>query len=871
MIASPHFPGGLPPRRYNRPAMSFAPGSKLDNYEIIGLLGAGGMGEVYRAYDPTLKREVAIKVLPAFFSQDSGRLGRFEQEAQAAAALNHPGILSVHQFGSFQGAPYLVTELLEGETLRRHLQHGAIPVRKAIGYGVQIARSLAAAHDKGIVHRDLKPENLFVIRDGRVKILDFGLAKLIQRPTSSDGNTSPITHLTDPGVLVGTAGYMSPEQVGEKHVDHRADIFAFGAILYEMLSGRPAFHRTTTVETMNAILNEDLPRISSSGSTIPPGLQKIVQRCIEKNPDQRFQSASDLAFALEALSESGTTSPVPGATGKDRRRGWLAGAAMIVLLVAVAAVLYAAGVFNPSGKPHVFEYVQITHSGDAGDVCGTDGSRLYLTRGDYGIAEVAGSGGEITPLQTDLPNPVLMDISSDGSKFLVGAAKSGIAMSMPIWTVNILGGGHRYLAAGREAAWSPDGSQVAYLTVDGTINIVGSDGAGAHKIASLGEQAWSPSWSPDATAIRFSKHDGLWEISTEGAGLHQLFPGQKYDTCCGRWSADGNTFYFNSGDQIFSRDERRSFFRRQTEAVQVTSEPLVWGQPIPSKDGTKLFVRGSTRRGELVRFDAITKQLQPYRGGISADNVAFSKDGLSFVYVTYPDCVLWKMRLDGTGKVQLTGPPVCPWLPKWSPDGTQISFGDADNYRGQSYLVDSDGGRLRPLVENDKDPETDPTWSADGNRILFAASPYGGKDPNSVLKILDLPSKQLSVVPGSKGMFGARWSPDGLLIAAVHMDSTDLSVFDIKTQRWSVIVKGTLGYPSWSADGKMVYYMDFGEAPSVFRVHVAGGKVEHVLDLKGLHLTSNLGLWMGLDPSDAPLFLRDVGTRDIYALTLARR
>jgi dipeptidyl aminopeptidase/acylaminoacyl peptidase len=301
--------------------------------------------------------------------------------------------------------------------------------------------------------------------------------------------------------------------------------------------------------------------------------------------------------------------------------------------------------------------------------------------------------------------------------------------------------------------------------------------------------------------------------------------------------------------------------------VQITSEPLQWGQPIPSKDGKKLFLRGATVRGELTRYDAKTAQFQPYLGGISADNVAFSKDGVSFVYVTYPDCVLWKSRLDGSGKVKLR--PICPWLPKWSPDGTQISFVDVDAVNGQSYLVDSDGGRLRALLEGDKGPETDPTWSADGSRIVFSTSPNGGKDPNSVLKILDLSSGQVSIIPGSKGLFGSRWSPDGQSIAAVHMDSTDLSVFDIKSQRWSVIVKGTLGYASWSADSKAIYYMDFGEAPSVFRVRVADGKVEPVLELKNLHLTSNLGMWMGLDPSDALLFLRNVGTRDIYALTLS--
>ena len=295
--------------------MTLAAGTKLDSYEVLGLLGAGGMGEVYRARDPVLKREVAIKLLPPFVSQDPDRLHRFEQEAQAAAALNHPNILAVHQFGVFEGVPYLVSELLEGGTLRQLLRRGPMPVRKAIDYGVQIAHGLSAAHEKGIVHRDLKPENLFVTKDGRIKILDFGLAKLMQHQPEPDGAAPTMTHQTDPGMVMGTVGYMSPEQVRGKTVDHRTDIFAFGAILYEMLTGKRAFQRSTSAETMTAILNDDPPGISQLVPTTPPGLQRVLHRCLEKNPEQRFHSASDLAFALEALSDSGSSAVVDGHEG----------------------------------------------------------------------------------------------------------------------------------------------------------------------------------------------------------------------------------------------------------------------------------------------------------------------------------------------------------------------------------------------------------------------------------------------------------------------------------------------------------------------------------------------------------------------------
>src|ERR1700727_414127 len=321
--------------------MPLVAGTKLDGYEVLGLLGAGGMGEVYRARDPVLKREVAIKVLPSFVSQDPDRLRRFEQEAQAAAALNHPNILAVHRFGTFEGAPYLVSELLEGETLRQQLERSPLPVRKVIDHGVQIAHGLAAAHDKGIVHRDLKPENLFVTKNGRIKILDFGLAKLIQSQPDPDGVAPTQTRGTDPGMVVGTVGYMAPEQVRGKAIDHRADIFAFGAILYEMLAGKRAFQRPTSAETMSAILNEDPPGISQIARTTPPGLQRIVHRCLEKNPEQRFQSASDLAFAQEALSESGISSAVASPALIQRKSGKpLLWSGCVVGILALAAVTY---------------------------------------------------------------------------------------------------------------------------------------------------------------------------------------------------------------------------------------------------------------------------------------------------------------------------------------------------------------------------------------------------------------------------------------------------------------------------------------------------------------------------------------------------
>ena len=451
--------------------MSLAAGTRLGPYEILGLIGAGGMGEVYRARDERLRREVAVKVLPASLSTDANRLRRFEQEAHAAGTLNHPNITAVYDVGTHEGSLYVVSELLEGETLRSRLAGGPLPLRKATDYALQISQGLAAAHEKGIVHRDLKPENLFVTKDGRVKILDFGLAKLVQPP---EGEGSAATSLptasagTEPGVVLGTLGYMSPEQVRGKPADARSDIFSFGAVLYEMLSGRRAFQGDTAADTMSAILKEEPPDLSVTNQNVPPGLERIVRHCLEKNPEERFHSAHDLAFDLQAL--SGASAPAarvlpPGSLARARALRPVVAAAV---LLAVAAGAFLAGRRTaerpfPSFRRLTFRRGAINGARFAPDRQSWVYSALWEGNPS---ATFLGRSGSPEPAALPLPQAALLGVSSSGDlaiqmspQFLRGFTFGGTLARVPL-----AGGTPRELLENIQwADWMPDGGQLAVV------------------------------------------------------------------------------------------------------------------------------------------------------------------------------------------------------------------------------------------------------------------------------------------------------------------------------------------------------------------------------------------------------------------------
>ena len=867
-------------------SMALAAGTKLDGYEVLSLLGEGGMGEVYRARDPVLKRDVAIKVLPQFVSQDPERMRRFQQEAQAAAALNHPNILAVYQLGNFEGTTYLVSELLEGDTLRQELTHGALPTRKAIDYGVQVAHGLAAAHHKGIVHRDLKPENIFITRDARAKILDFGLAKLI---LPEDSDTMTAHDQTTPGQVMGTAGYMAPEQVRGETVDHRADIFAFGAILYELVTRQRAFKKPTSAETMTAILHEDPPAILPSTEGLSPGLLRIVQRCLEKKPERRFQSASDLAFALEALSDftqaasaaSGRTAVEQVAVGRVAASSgtwkWVAAAVFFAALVAGAI----AWLRMAPTVPVVESVTQLTDDGEpkTGQLV-SDGSRVYFNEGpnrSWKIAQVSTSGGRTSLVDTRVPSPWIAGIAPDNSSLLVSAGgyEDGL---YPLWLIPVPAGEPRRLGtiAGSDETFLPDGRILFVNYRD--LYAAEKDGSNPRMLASMDGYIQDPSASADGKNVTATLYTRGWasstlvEIGSDGAGLWTILSSDKDGRpCCGRWSPDGRYLVYGTahrqGSDLWALPMQTGFLRRVRTPIRLTAGPLEYSGAGMSRDGKQIFAIGTKRRGELVHYDVQSQQFLPFLGGISAIAATFSRDGEWVAYTSYPDHTLWRSRTDGTERTQLTYPPMKVQDPFIAPDGNKVAFTSAQY---EVYVVGADGGTPQKIAEHSDAAN----WSPDGNLLLFT-SYYGYDRPaaerhQSYLQTFDLRSKEIRVVPYSEGKGGGMWvGQDGLI--AEGDGFTKFLYFDFKSQKWSELLSGNFVNWAVSSDGKYLYFTTGGAEPQAKRVRLSEGKVEPITSLKGFRRVVDAvegGTQIGVAPDGSIVFTRDIGTQEIYALNI---
>lgn len=576
--------------------MPLTSGTKLGPYEILSPIGAGGMGEVYRARDTRLDRVVAIKILPANFATDADRLQRFEHEARVLSTLNHPNVLAIHDIGAQGDIRYLVSEFLEGQTLREKLDAGPLPLRRATEYATEMANGLAAAHEKGIVHRDLKPENIFITKDGRVKILDFGLAK---QSVSEESATLTGANPTTPGTVLGTVGYMSPEQVRGLTVDYRSDIFSFGAILYEMISGKRAFKGGSKVETMNAILKEEPPELSETGIQITPGVERVVRHCLEKEPGMRFQSARDLAFDLENLSSPSTSSAAAKVSALSTASHWRAPLliAIPLLLLAAAAAFWAGRITNKPTQPaftrlsfRAGHVVEGRFSSDGQTVVysaafGSDPLAIFATRLD-----------ELQSRDIGLKNASLLSVSSKGNlavsldhEFIFSNAAFGTLAQVPL-----SGGAPRQLSDNVYGAdWSPKGDDLlAARLVDGHMRLEYPIGK-----TLIESEGWfgDPRVSPDGSAVAYIDHPIRWDslgivsvVDRDGKkkSLSEAYP----DIRGLAWNPSGKEIWYSENDHLWAvtLDGRRRLVWTSSGHIRLLDV---------SRDGRVLFEQENRRRG----------------------------------------------------------------------------------------------------------------------------------------------------------------------------------------------------------------------------------------------------------------------------------
>jgi eukaryotic-like serine/threonine-protein kinase len=879
----------------------------VSHYRVIEKLGGGGMGVVYRAADLTLGREVALKFLPEDLSRDRIAVDRFEHEARAAAAINHPNICTVYEIGEFEGSPYIAMELLQGETLKDRIDATPVPLNAVLDWAIQITEGLQAAHARGIVHRDLKPANLFITNGRQVKILDFGLAKLRAERKSRVplASEQTITALTESTGITGTPEYMSPEQARGEQLDERTDLFSLGVVLYQIATGKLPFHGTSTATVMASILRDAPDSPGKINPGLPPGLEQIICKALEKDRDLRYQSASDLRGDLKRLRRDTDSSAHHSMSGVNlaretparwrlRKRWLLTAVGVGIVGIGIAAFL----LVPPLPPPSVVATTPITSDRRSkASPFLTDGARVYFNTGDYVTPQpyqVATRGGNSVPLPIELENASLLDISPDHTKLLVGShGYNPYAFKADtLWTAPVLGGSPQRLGdcVGGDAAWSPDADEFVYTRQkEKEIDIARSDGTGVRRLITVAGIPSFPRWSPDGKNIRFTLEpvrsfnwsrlttqmsaSTLWEVSADGSHLHPLFPGWRDAQCCGNWTRDGKYFVFQVGSAgvttIWAMRDKTDFLQRTShEPVQLTTGPMNTYGPVPSPDGQRLFVGGRQSRIEIVRYEARSKQFVPFMSGISAEGLDFSRDGKWVAYSAYPEGTLWRSTIDGEHRLQLTSPPMYASLPRWSPDGRHIAFMGYHSGKAQSiFIVPVDGGQAQKVTDTDNNG--DPTWSPDGSQLAFGGFPLDERQASRkiVVQLLDLATHKVSTLPNSEGLWSPRWSPNGRYLAALSNDTQRLLLFDFQSQKWRELAKADFGYPTWSRNSEYIYFDTVESNAAFFRVRMRDGRVERLVTLKDVQRKLGaFGPWTGLAPDDSPLLARDASFDQIYAL-----
>src|SRR5688572_17858979 len=754
--------------------MSLSAGVRLGPYEVVGSIGSGGMGEVYRARDTRLASDVAVKVLPPSFADDPDRLRRFEQEARAAGMLNHPNLLAVYDIGSHNGAPYVVSELLEGETLRARIDGTALPPRKAIDYASQIARGLAAAHDKGIVHRDLKPENVFVTREGRVKILDFGLAKIAMPAAAAEtALTAGPPHDTQAGMVLGTAAYMSPEQVRAHPVDHRSDIFSFGLVLYEMLTGRQAFKGDSAVETMSAILKADPPRLAESRSDLPPDLDRIVLHCLEKSPEERFQSAGDIAFNLESIGHSSTSRPAIEEKGRARA-AWKIPAIVAAMAIAGAGLFFAGRATVTRATEPQFDQLTFRRGSVPAARFAPDGRTIVYAAGWEGTPP--------TLYTAQLGNPESRSLNVQGT--LLAISRTGelaVLLQQPgradvLARIPIGGGAPReVLEDVVDAEWGPNGEELAVIrNVNGRPRLE----------YPIGRLVLEPAgWisgiriSPSADRIAFADHpiqgDLRGDVSVvDLSGKKTTLAAGFEDVAQLAWSPDGREIWFSGSTKGIDHSMFAVTLNGKTR--QLLTGPGSLDLQDVAADGRMLISNGGRRPSMIVRAPGATADRDlawmdySYLVDLSDDGrqILFSEQGVA----GGPGYAVYLRSTDGSPAVRL-GKGDAHSL---SHDGRWVIATDLSTHK--LTLLPTGAGQPRTMPSHDITAYSWAGFFPGDTRIVFAGT---GKDGGTRMYVQDLEGgAPRPITPDGAAPRRNTITPDGKWLAANYQGRIQLFPVD---------------------------------------------------------------------------------------------